>query len=56
MGLLTRVVVSDPVVWVDFRCPNTSCRRYLFTVEAGTVIRRGYCRACGLRYSDQVAR
>lgn len=40
---------------VDFRCPNARCGRYLFTVQSGTVISRGYCRACGLKYENQVA-
>ena len=46
----------DQVLWVDFRCPNVHCRRYIVTVAAGTPIQRGYCSRCGLKYENQVAR
>ena len=56
LGIVPEVLVADPVVWVEFRCPNARCRHYLVTVPAGTLVQRGYCRSCGLRFTDQVAR
>lgn len=56
IGVVPRTYVTERVIWVDFHCPNARCRRYLFTVENGTAIQRGYCRACGLKYENQVAR
>lgn len=41
--------------WVDFRCPNARCHRYIVTVPAGTLIKRGYCGRCGQKYGEMVA-
>lgn len=41
--------------WVDLHCPNQRCRKYLVTVQKGTLIKRGYCRSCGQKFGEVVA-
>lgn len=38
---------------VDVKCP--ACKGYLVSVPKGTPVARGYCRACGLKFVEQVA-
>lgn len=49
-------MIVEPLVFVDFHCPNARCNRFIIRVPSGTIIERGYCLGCGLRYKDQVAR
>lgn len=48
-------LVAEPVTYVDFRCPNQKCQAYINTLPVGTVVQRGYCRACGFKYVHQIA-
>ena len=46
---------APPLVFVDFHCPNSRCNRFFVRIPKGTPIQNGYCKGCGLRYTNQVA-
>lgn len=45
----------DSIEWVEVRCPNRACNRYVTTVPKGTPMSGGYCLGCKLRWGKRVA-